>query len=418
MDSSAATHRDYSRPHRPRPIALANAVGRGLERVGIRANLREESLIRAARKITGLHDLGGDDFREPLLHTLDALEREARLTPIGRYGVRTVLIRSLAQRLRIEALRTLQPDIFAIPIEAPVFIVGLQRTGTTILQRLLARHPRLRALQSFEAVNPAPFRERGALAPSAEDPRIGVARIAERSIRYMAPDFFASHPVLAEGEEEDSLMFDPSFRTTTSEAVANIPAFTTWLESSDPGIMYRRYREVLQVLLWQRPGRWLGKTPFHLEYLDTLLETFPDARIIHTHRDPVETVASLCSMLSHARGFMSDHVNPHEVGAQWLRKAGHMVDRSLEARAAADPARFIDVQYRDMIEDPWKQLRRVCEWIDAPIDDEIEAGMRRFLSDNAQHKHGRHRYQLSDFGLSESQVRERFAAYRTRYGFA
>jgi hypothetical protein len=234
----------------------------------------------------------------------------------------------------------------------------------------------------------------------------------------MAPDFFASHPVLAEGEEEDSLMFDPSFRTTTSEAVANIPAFTTWLESSDPGIMYRRYREVLQVLLWQRPGRWLGKTPFHLEYLDTLLETFPDARIIHTHRDPVETVASLCSMLSHARGFMSDHVNPHEVGAQWLRKAGHMVDRSLEARAAADPARFIDVQYRDMIEDPWKQLRRVCEWIDAPIDDEIEAGMRRFLSDNAQHKHGRHRYQLSDFGLSESQVRERFAAYRTRYGFA
>lgn len=418
MSSTAGTRRNYARPHRPFPIAVANAVGRALEHVGIRPNLSEASLIRAARKTTGFHHLGADDYREPLLITLDAVEREANLTPIGRFGVRTVLIRSLAQRLRIEALRDLHPEIFATPVEAPVFIIGLQRTGTTILQRLLARHPGLRALRSFEAANPAPFIERGPLAAGAEDPRVGVARMAENSIRYMAPDFFASHPVLAEGEEEDSLMFDPCFRTTTSEAVANIPSFTAWLETSDPEILYHRYREVMQVLLWQRPGRWLGKTPFHLEFLETLLETFPDGRIIHTHRDPVDTVASLCSMLGHARGFMSDAVDPKELGKQWLRKAGRMVDRSLEARAAADESRFIDVYYRDVVEDPWKQLRRVSEWIEAPIDDEIEAGMRRFLAENKQHKFGRHTYQLSDFGLSEEQVRERFATYRSRYGFS
>jgi hypothetical protein len=417
VEAGEATGRSYAKPHRPRPIAVVNALGRALERIGVRASLREESLIRAARKGTGLHHLGDQDWREPLLRTLDAVEREARLHPIGRFGVRTVLIRSVSQRLRIEALRDLHPEIFQLPIEAPVFIVGLQRTGTTILQRLLARHPALRALTSWESANPAPFLERGPLAPGQEDPRIGVARIAERSIRYMAPDFFASHPVLAEGEEEDSLMFDPSFRTTTSEAVANIPSFTAWLEQSDPEILYRRYREVMQVLLWQRPGRWLGKTPFHLEYLDTLLETFPDARIIHTHRDPVETVASLCSMLSHARGFMSDHVDPVEVGRQWLRKTAYMVERSLAARAAADESRFIDVYYRDTVEDPWKQVHRACEWIDAPIDDATEADMRRFLAENKQHKYGRHRYQLSDFGLSEDQVREVFAAYRSRYGF-
>jgi len=123
-------------------------------------------------------------------------------------------------------------------------------------------------------------------------------------------------------------------------------------------------------------------------------------------------------MLGHARGFLSDDVDPAEIGQQWLRKAGHMVDRSLEARAKADESRFLDVYYRDTIEDPWKQVRRICEWIDAPLDDETEARMRGFLSENPQHKHGRHRYELSDFGLSEQQVRERFAAYRRRYGFS
>ena len=194
MAEVAATRRSYSRPHRPRPIAFVNTVGRALERFGIRANLREESLIRAARKTTGFHSLGADDYREPLRRTLDAAEREARLTPIGRFGVRTVLVRSLAQRLRIEALRDLHPEIFEIPIEAPVFIVGLQRTGTTILQRLLAQHPALRALRSFEAVNPAPFLERGPLPPGKEDPRVGVARVAERSIRYLAPETATEPP--------------------------------------------------------------------------------------------------------------------------------------------------------------------------------------------------------------------------------
>jgi len=257
MNSATATGRSYARPYRPKPVAFANAVGRLLERVGIRSSLAEDSLIRAARRKTGFHHLGEDDWREPLLHTLDSLEREARLTPIGRIGVRAVMVRSLSQRLRIEALRSLHPEIFDIPIEAPVFIVGLQRTGTTVLQRLLAQHPGLRALSSAESANPAPFIERGPLHPGEEDPRIAIARMAEKSIRYMAPDFFASHPVLADGEEEDSLIFDPSFRTTTSEAVARIPSFTAWLEQSDPRIMYGRYREVLQVLQWQRPSsRW------------------------------------------------------------------------------------------------------------------------------------------------------------------
>jgi len=411
------TSRRYATPYRPRGVALANAAGRALARLGLEVSLRESSLVRAARRATGLHFLGDESFREPLRRLLGAIECQARLHPLGRLMVRVVLVRNLANRLRIEALRDRRPEIFDRKVERPVFIVGLQRTGTTLLHRLLALHPELRALRSWEAVNPAPLIERR-LPPGARDPRVRIAEFAERCVRYMAPDFFAVHPIAARSEEEDSLIFDPSFFTTTAEALMNVASFTRWLESIDYRAAYRSYREVIQLLLWQRPGRWLGKTPLHLEHLDRLLETFPDARVIQTHRDPVETVASLCSMLAHGRGLFSDRVDPHELGEQWLRKTRHMVECGLAARARLGETAFLDVPYRDLVENPMKQIRRICDFSEAPLSPEAESDMRAFLAENPQHKQGRHAYALADFGLSEAQVIRGFAAYRTRYGLA
>jgi hypothetical protein len=410
------TSRGYARPFRPRPVALANGLGRALARAGLRVSLSEDSLVRAARRATGLHFFGGESFREPLRRLLAAAEREARLHPLGRLMARSVMVRNLANRLRLEALRDRHPEIYAAPVAGPVFIVGLQRTGTTLLHRLLARHPELRALRSWEAANPAPLLERPRRA-GAPDPRIRIARVAERGVRYLAPDFFAIHPILAEGEEEDSLLFDTSFFSTTAEAVMNVPSFTRWLESADQRPAYASYREVIQCLLWQRPGRWLGKTPLHLEHLGELLETFPDARIVHTHRDPVETVASLCSMLAHARGFFSDEVDPHEVGAQWLRKTQRMVELGMAARARHGEGAFLDVHYDELLADPLKQVRRISAFLDAPLPPAAERATLAFLAENPQHRHGTHRYALADFGLEAEQVRRRFAAYREAQGY-
>jgi hypothetical protein len=416
MARPRSTSRRYDTPYRPRPVAIANALGRGLARIGLEVGLREASLVRRARRATGLHFLGEESFREPMRRLLESIEREARLHPLGRLMARTVIVRNLANRLRIEALRDLHPEIFERPVARPVFIVGLQRTATTLLHRLLALHPELRALCSWEAANPAPLLERETPAGVA-DPRIRIAEIAERGVRYMAPDFFAIHPIAARGEEEDSLIFDPGFFSTTSEALMNVPSFTRWLESIDHRAAYQEYRETIQLLLWQRPGRWLGKTPLHLEHLDELLETFPDARIVHTHRDPIETVASLCSMLAHARGFFSDHVDPHEVGKQWLRKARRMVDRGMAARGRLGESAFLDVRYEDLLADPLKQVHRVADFIGAPLSPDASSVMSGFLADNPQHHHGRHEYAISDFGLSEAEVVRSFAAYRARFGF-
>lgn len=417
--SERTTSRRYARPHRPRAIEFANGFGLALSRFGVRASLSESSLVSAARRSAGLHFFAGREFEGPLRRLLVAIEGEARLHPLGRVALRQVLLRNLANRLRIDALLDRHPEILDIPVTAPVFIVGLQRTGTTLLQRLLAKDPGLRALASWEAVNPAPLREEKP-APGALDPRVRIADTAEKVIRYMAPDFFAVHPVEARGHEEDSLVFDPSFYTTTAEALMNIPSFTSWLESVDHLPAYREYKRVIQVLLWQRPGidtpiRWLGKTPLHLEHLDALLEVFPDARIVQTHRDPTRTVASLCSMLAHGRGVFSDDVDPHLVGRQWLDKTCRMVTRGMAARDALGERAFLDVQYSDLVSEPMKQRVRIGEFIERPLESSTEEAMRRFLSANPQHRHGRHAYRLEDFGLDREEVSERFAPYRKRF---
>lgn len=410
------TSRSYQRPYRPAPVALANALGRAAARAGLRASFDEAQLLARARRRTGLEDFGVAEFLTPLRALLSSLEYEAELHPIGRLMVQQILLRQLESRLRITALCARHPEIEARPVEGPIFIVGLQRTGTTLLQRLLAQHPALRVLASFEAISPAPPLERP-LRPGEPDPRIRLARLAERAARYMAPDFFAIHPIIAEGNEEDSLLFDPSFYSTTAEALANVPSFMQWLAKADHRSSYAEYRRVIQLLLWQRPGRWLGKTPLHLEHLGTLLETFPDARILHTHRDPVETVASLCSMIAHGRGFFSDRVDPHELGAQWFAKTRRMVERGLAARERAGDAAFFDVPYRGMLEDPLGQIQRICEFIGAPLPQETQASMRDFLRGHPQHEHGRHVYQLEDFGLDRDELRSAFASYRSRFGF-
>jgi hypothetical protein len=406
------TSRSYERPHRPAAIAALNGLGKLLGRFGVQASLREASLVAATRRSTGLQHWGDEAFREPLRKLLDSVEHEARLHPLGRLMVRRNLIRILKNRLRMEAEFQLHPEILERRVEAPVFIVGLQRTGTTLLHRLLALEPSLRALATWEAINPASPPGRRAGRP---DPRLRTARLAEQGLRYLAPDFFAIHPAEADAPEEDVLLFDYSFWTTVPEATQNVPSFSSWLEGADHSEAYRYYEKVIKLLLWQRPGRWLGKTPHHLEHLDTLLEVFPDAKIIQTHRDPTRVIASFCSMVSHARGIFSDQVDSLEVGHQWGAKAARMLKQAMAARARLGPEAFIDVAYADLLADPIGEVRRVCERIGSPLKPHIEQSMREWLADNPQHRYGRHRYALEDFGLDRETEERRFADYRARF---
>jgi hypothetical protein len=417
MIDRAGSKRTLPRP--PWPVTAANTAWAGLQRLGIaRTQLSEHSLIDAARRATGVHDFGADfsdpTCREALRRLLASIETEARLHPLGRAILRGNLVRALVNRLRIEQLCDLHSEIGAQPVMAPVFIVGLQRTGTTLLHRLLSCEPALRPLISWEALNPAPF-------PGSDphtggrDPRMRTAEFAERGLRTIAPEFFSIHPVEAHAPEEDVLLLDMTFVSPTADVTLRVPSYSAWFRQVDQRPAYRYMRRVLQLLLWQRGGRYLGKTPHHLENLDVLLDVFPDAKIIQTHRDPMRVVASFCSMMVHGRSIFSDHVDPHEVGEQLGRKAVRAVTRAMADRDRADPNAFLDIAYSDLVADPLKQVRRIYDHIGLSLSADTEREMNRWRTQNRQHKHGVHRYHLEDFGLDRTLLAREFAPYCDRF---
>lgn len=402
------------------PVRALNAGWGTLQRLGIaRPALTRESLVRAARAQSGLRDLG-EDFADPvtgeaLRRLLESLDGEAALHPFGRLVVRRTLVGQLVTRMRLEQLSREHPEIPMLPVERPVFIAGLARTGTTLLHRLLGCEPRLRPLLAWEGLAPAPLpgRRSGSGRP---DPRIRLAETAERALRYLAPGFFAIHPVEAEGYEEDVLLQDGSFMSPTVDSTLPVPRYSAWLHASDQTPMYRYFRRLVQLLLWQRPGTWLGKTPHHLENLPTLLAVFPEARVIVTHRDPARVVPSFCSMMAHARRLFSEHVDLHELGQQFRRKQLDGVGAAMQARRSLPEEAFVDVHYADLTRDPLKELRRIYDFLDYGLEAGTLERMQAYLGRNPKDKRGTHRYAPEPFGLTREGLDRDFAAYREHYG--
>ena len=387
------------KPYRPKAIAAFNLLGRGAARFGLRSNLQPESLIKAARKKTGLQDFGDESFREPLDVLTRAIEAEANLHPFGRWVMRGRLVGLLATRLRVQDLFTRHPEIADEKIEAPLVIAGLQRTGTTMLHRLLAADPDNRALLSWEAISPAPDPKQKS---GARDARIKQAEIAEKGLKYLAP-------------EEDVLLMEFALMSQVPEAMMRIPSYSAWLKTQDAQPVYAYLKKLLQLLQWQRGAqRWVLKTPAHLEHLDALLTVFPDAKIIQTHRDPTRTTASFASMMTHGYGIFSDVVDSHAIAAHWHGNNARMMARALKVRAQK-PESFIDVSYYDLIQDPMPQVERIYDFAGLALTAAAKEAMQASRKTNKQNKHGKHRYKLADFGLDQATVKADYADYLARF---
>ena len=228
---------------------------------------------------------------------------------------------------------------------------------------------------------------------------------------------------LALAPEEDVLLLDLAFLSTIPESTMRVPSYAAWLETVDQAPAYRWLRRALQALQWQRRpegdrGGWVLKTPHHLEWIDALDAAPPDALYVWTHRDPAEVVPSFCSMIAHGRGVFSDDVDPHEIGASWLRKGARMVDRALDSRARIGERRFLDVRYRDLMKDPVAVTRAIEERAGLPWTAEVEARLAATLAVEKQHRFGVHRYDLRDFALADADVDRAFARYRAELAAA
>ena len=378
------------------------------------------SLLEAARAIDGLEDFGNDDFREPM-EALACSFGEAALHKGGAKVLRGSMVRNLRNRLRLQDWCRRHPEIEDEVIAQPIVVMGMMRSGTTLVQRLLASDPRHYCTQGWEAAEPSPAPDWN---PAGEDPRIAAGEAYEQQLRQFAPDYFSIHPSYAHGAEEEILFLSDGFLSHIPEASCDVTSYRSWINDQDFRPAYRHLRRTLQILQWQKKQRgetaerWVLKTPAHLGYLEALFETFPDLHIVHMHRDPVEIIPSGASLNTMIWRMHNDDVDPAIVGQQWLDRMRWTNDRALEVRSRRHDieARITDLYFSETVRDPVGQIEKV--YADAKIKF-AEAGreaMESWLAEDRHDPRAAHRYRPEDFGLSVEGIEESFAAYKSRFG--
>lgn len=375
--------------------------------VGTKIKLNKDALIKRAKKSTGLDDLGKDFWDEPFERMLDAMNNEADLHSIGLFISRERIVNLLANRLRAEYFFKKHPEILDQEVYPVWLIAGLQRTGTTKLHRLLNADPDNRVLSSWEAINPAPFlNENGSPVK-----RQKKARLAEKSLRLMAPGFFAIHPVEYMAPEEDILLLDAAFLSTTPEATMHVPSYASWLEKTDQTPAYEYAAKLMKLLQWQRPAkRWILKSPHHLEFLHLADKTFDDLRIIWPHRDPCISIPSFLSMMSHSWALFSNDVSLQKVAAHWVRKSTFILEKGMVHRNNIGEEKFLDIRYEELVKDSGKILDNIYQGCGG-IDDKLRQHFISAEQNNPKEKYGVHKYSLEDFGLTDEDIQGKLINY-------
>ena len=379
----------------------------------------EAAILADARATDGLGDFGAEGFREPLGMLLASFAN-APLHALGVRLLRASVVWSLVSRLRAHYWFEAHPEIAGEVIEAPLVVVGMMRSGTTLMQRILASDPAHACALGWEVGAPAPAP--GAW-PADPDPRIAAAEARTEQARKFAPDLFAIHPSYAHQAEEEIVFLADAFLSHVPEASCDVPAYRAWLDGQDFTPAYDYLLRMLQLLQWQkkqrgeRCGRWVLKTPAHLGYLEPLFATFPGAHVIHMHRDPLETIPSGASLNATLWRMHCGEVDPRRVGSQWIERMAWTNRRAMDFRERDPKAgeRFTDVRFRDAVADPVAEAGRI--YADAGIDlsSAARSAMTRWLADDRREKLAAHRYRAEDFGLSPGQIRDTFADYTRRF---
>lgn len=378
-----------------------------------------DSLLASAREETGLRSLGEDSWREGLDRLVDALAAEAALSGVGEQVAAAQLTGHLAARHWVTDWHERYPEIGKAGVPPPVVIIGQPRTGTTILFDLLAQDPRFRVPLTWEVGRPHPPPE---TATYDTDPRIAEADAAAGMTELLIPGFQAIHPSGARRGQECVAITAGDFRSLLYSTVFRIPAYTRWLLwDADMVPAYRYHRRFLQLLQWRHPAqRWLLKSPAHQWTLGALFSEYPDATIVHTHRDPLKVVASTASLTAHLQRLASEETSVPDRAEEWVEYLVLGNERSVDARqdGTVPAGQAVDIHYRELLTDPFAALTRVYGALEMPFTAEVEGRMRAFLDQNPADKHGVHRYTFGATGLDAGSVRARTARYEEYFGVA
>jgi hypothetical protein len=390
--------RDWDDPWLPWPARLANRLP------GRLVSLDEEALLASARRRTGLHDFGDEDFREPLRLLLADLRADDQLTGLGRLTARTLIGQLLRARLRLEQRFARDPGIASEPVRAPIVIVGLPRTGTTHLHNLLSRIPSLCFLPLWRSLEPVP-------PTRAPDLRRLRCALRLRQLDYLIPLFRRMHEMEVDLPHEELQLSALTFRSFFFEGSFRLPRYRPWYAAGDHRAAYRYLRRALQAL---QPGdgrRWVLKSPQHLDQLPALSGAFPDAKVVRTHRDPARAVLSLATMITYTRRVCYRGFDVAAEARAWADRLEQMLRRSVEQARELPRHRVLDVSFDALVKDEWGALERVLDFAGVELDAEGRRAVHAYLDARGAARRSPFGYRFEDLGLDPADLRDRFRFY-------
>jgi hypothetical protein len=398
-------------------VSWFNVAGKCLHSISWQQRLLSpESLLSKAERATGLTDWGReDDFRTALEYVTTPDSRRMELTPAGYLFLRAFLLDRLTSRLRIRQQLADHPGVLQVRINRPLIILGLPRTGTTLLQNLLSLDPLCNPLRHWFTTSPAPSPLPDQLD---SDPRIGKTERNLRRFYRLAPELTSIHYSSAQRVEECLLLLMNSLMTDVFSMFTDFRGYEEWLADQDMLPAYRYYRQQLQILQWKLPdNHWVLKAPVHLAHLPELLTVLPGCSVVQMHRDPQATLPSIINMRIKLLALFNSipATSLPGITRQTLASFQKIVEKGIADRQTEPAAIFLDIQYNELVQDPVGTIRKIYDYFDYPWSGLFEQRMEQWLQENPKGKHGVQEYAMEEYGLSAAAIERSFGRYRDYY---
>lgn len=389
-----------------------NAVGKILRKIGVIPFKLDADAILAKAKKKASFNGHLPETEAGLREMVRSINEEAKPNAFGSLAVKSLLERTLYGRYKVEQVLAQHPEIEKTPIREPVFIIGMPRTGTTILHALMHEDPAHRSPLAWECLLPYPV-------PTPENftdnPQLNTVKKEFRQLFKLIPDFQKKHYMDAETPQECLSINALDFNTFQISAQLYVPSYMDWFaHRADRLETMRFHKRFLQYL--QSGGvkaeRWLLKTPVHLMRLDELFEVYPDAKIIMTHRHPAKVVTSTASLMSSVRSLYSDAEDPLRTGHEQLEIWSLYFERFLKSRKRLNKEdQFIDLRFDDFVNDQIAVVKKIYEKFNWPLSADTLLRFDNFLEQNPRDKNGLHFYKMEDFGLNDEKINKKFEHY-------
>lgn len=377
--------------------------------------LKYEDIVSQAEQSVGLADTDPQSIQNNLACLIDSLNTDERLPETAETQIRDSLVMRVAERLQAQKWMAEYPEIANEVIQEPVFLCGLPRSGTTYFQYLFDCDDRFRLIRTWEAVSPFPP---PGLDPASVEQRKAEEQARREKLRPKVKNFDAMHLVDADGPEECHAFMEQSHSAVGFHNLFNVPGYFGYLKQTlDFDAAYQLHRRQLQLLQWRSPERrWAVKYPGHVLAMDSICRVYPDARFVLTHRDPVQTLASLCKLTLALRSARYERAfDPLVVGQQMLDFVQFHIDRILSFVSDAQASRAIHVDYYRLVRDPVAEMKRVHSALGIETPAHSATAMQQWFDNNPKGARGVHVYSLSEFGLCEDAVAEQFSTYMQHF---